>query len=222
MFSNANFLSQSTKTFLENQNNTVMVSFPRCGSHWIRMMVELYFNQPTLSRNFFFPDRTDYILLATHDLELNIRRDSVLYLYRDPVAVVFSQINYYKEDETDPLIIEKWSQSIINHLAHWLATETFTVKKTIIRYERLESNLIDEFSKIVTHFDAIPDPSRILKVADVVTKQMVHSKVGDQDPQVIPMARNYADRRAEFKKRFGKLIIDRLYAHPADLGAFFS
>ena len=102
MFSNANFLSQSTpifdpnhtKTFLENQNNTVMVSFPRCGSHWIRMMVELYFNQPTLSRNFFFPDRTDYILLATHDLELNIRRDSVLYLYRDPVAVVFSQINY--------------------------------------------------------------------------------------------------------------------------------
>jgi len=42
--------------FLKNADFPWLISFPRTGSHWLRMIMELYFEKPSLRRVFFYPD----------------------------------------------------------------------------------------------------------------------------------------------------------------------
>jgi hypothetical protein len=86
---------------LEDPEFPFLVSFPRTGSHWLRMLLELYFERPLLTRTFFFPEKDNYLLLHTHDLELDVKRHNVMYIYRDPVDTIYSQIKYHKEDSKD-------------------------------------------------------------------------------------------------------------------------
>ena len=56
--------------FVADPENTFLVSFPRTGSHWLRMLMELYFQRPSLVRVFYFNERADYMCYHTHDLDL--------------------------------------------------------------------------------------------------------------------------------------------------------
>ena len=38
------------KAYTANLQNPFLISFPRTGSHWLRMLCELYFERPTLVR----------------------------------------------------------------------------------------------------------------------------------------------------------------------------
>ncbi len=88
------------RRFLADLDSPVLVSFPRTGSHWLRMTMELYFERPSLVRVFYYPDRTNYLTLHTHDLPgvlpedigADIERSNVIYLYRDPVDTVTGAI----------------------------------------------------------------------------------------------------------------------------------
>ena len=46
--------------FTRDPENTFLVSFPRTGSHWLRMLTELYFERPSLLRVFYYYNRRDY------------------------------------------------------------------------------------------------------------------------------------------------------------------
>ncbi|MGB1288530.1 MAG: hypothetical protein ACPG7F_18490, partial [Aggregatilineales bacterium] len=96
--------------FNANADNPYLVSFPRTGSHWFRMVAELYFERPTLVRAFYYPEKTDYLFLHTHDIEIDVERRNVIYLYREPVATIYSQLNYYQEDTNDTAQIMHWSE----------------------------------------------------------------------------------------------------------------
>ena len=80
--------------FIANPDNTFLVSFPRTGSHWLRMLTELYFGRPSLVRVFYYSERQDFLMLHAHDLELDVERLRVIYLYRHPVETIFSQLYY--------------------------------------------------------------------------------------------------------------------------------
>ena len=191
--------------FAANPDNPYLVSFPRAGSHWLRMVLELYFERPTLVRAFYYPGRTDYLLLHTHDIDLNVERRDVIYLYRDPVDTVYSQLSYHQEDFHDEARIRHWSDLYGRHLDKWLCQERFTTHKTILTYEGLQNNLVGEFVKVTTHLGETLDQARLDRVASQVTKEEVKRKTA-HDPQVMQLSDQYQVTRELFREKYGDLV----------------
>ena len=95
------------EAFTSNPESTFLVSFPRTGSHWLRLLMELYFERPSLVRVFYYPERTDYLTYHTHDLSLDVQHPRVIYLYREPVATIYSQMQYHGEDLADLIVVSR-------------------------------------------------------------------------------------------------------------------
>jgi hypothetical protein len=188
--------------FLSNPANTLLVSFPRTGSHWLRMLMELYFERPTLKLVFYFPEVTNYLAYHTHDLDLDIEHPTVLYLYRDPVDTIYSQLSFYKEPLDDVERIRYWSDLYGRHLDKWLCQERFTSKKTILRYENLKQNLAAEFAKVTAHFGEPFDAQKLERAAVQASKEEIQRKT-PHDPRVINLQNGYQSGRQNFRQRHG-------------------
>lgn len=197
------------KSFTANPANTFLVSFPRTGSHWLRMIMELYFERPSLTLIFSYPERFDYLTLHTHDLDMEIKRSHVIYLYRHPVDTIFSQLSYHKEPLDDHERITYWSDLYGRHLDKWLQQESFTTHKTILTYEGLKQDLAAEFEKVTSHFGQSLDRTRLENVAVQVTKGEVKRKA-IHDPQVVQLRSSYQVARQEFRQKQGTLVWESL------------
>jgi hypothetical protein len=197
------------KSFTANPANTFLVSFPRTGSHWLRMIMELYFGRPSLTRIFYYPERSDYLTLHTHDFDLETKRSHVIYLYRNPVDTMFSQLSYHKEPLDDHERITYWSDLYGRHLDKWLQQENFTLHKTILTYEGLKQDLAAEFGKVTSHFGQSLDRTRLENAAAQVTKNELKRQTKD-DPQVVQLRSSYQVARQEFHKKQGALVWDSL------------
>lgn len=196
--------------FEADPNSCFLVSFPRTGSHWLRMVMELYFKRPMLTRTFVYTKRKDYLLLHTHDMELQLVRQNVIYLYRSPVNTVYSQINYYGEPVDDRLAIVHWSTRYALHLSKWLVGEKFTKKKTVLRYEQLRANLTEAFRAVSAHFD-VPFDKEMLAVADTaVTKERVKQNTAYNN-SVMTISTRYEEERQRFRHAYGELIWEQIY-----------
>jgi len=191
--------------FNDDPANPYLVSFPRTGSHWLRVMMELYFRRPLLVHTFFFPRRRDYLLLHTHDLDLEVRRENVVYLYRDPVDTVYSQLKYEEDSISDVERIAHWAGLYGQHLDKWLHVEQFTRKKTVVRYDRLRDTLHNEFAKLCEHFGVPCDGSRLDTVAARASKNLVKEKTR-HDPHVINTAGSYEAERRRFRAARADLV----------------
>jgi len=187
----------------------VLVSFPRTGSHWLRMLMELYFRKPALVRAFYYKDATDFTCYHTHDMELDVERRNALYLYRGPVHTIYSQLRYYKEDVDDPARIMHWTTLYGKHLAKWLFKETFTNKKTILTYEGLKQDIDMEFDKVCRHFGEKLEKDRLVPVLERINKEELKNKTG-HDKQVVDLSENYSLKQREFEQRHGKRVHDLL------------
>lgn len=206
--------------FIENPNNPYLVSFPRTGSHWLRMMMELYFERPSLVRAFYYPEKKDFLTLHDHDLELDIVRSNVIYLYRDPVETIYSQLRYHKENLDNRTRIDYWSDLYGRHLNKWLHTETFTQKKTVIRYDRLGLNLSDEFEKICIHFGLILDTNQLASAAAQVSRENVKEKT-THDPQVMDLSKSYETGRERFRSNYSDSIWEVILRGKEHLQKYF-
>ncbi len=197
------------EAFAADPANPYLVSFSRTGSHWLRMIMEQYFERPTLARAFYFSEKQDFLLLHTHDLDLDVQRTHVIYLYRDPVETIYSQINYHREDHDDLDRIAFWSDLYGRHLDKWLHREDFTVKKHILTYEGMKRDLAAEFSKVTDFFGVLLDVARLTEVASRVTKEEVKSKT-THDPQVVQLEKGYEMTREVFGQRHRDHVWDAL------------
>ncbi len=206
--------------FVAVESNTFLVSFPRTGSHWLRMLIELYFERPSLVRTFYYPDRDDFLLLHTHDLELELQRSHVIYLYRDPVDTVYSQLRYGREKFDDRERIEHWAALYGEHLNKWLIDESFSKVKTLISYEAISQKPSGTFALITGHFDQSLDEERFLAVYKQVSKEEVRRKTG-HDKQVMQASKQYAQQRTAFKIAHGQLVWDAVLRGRPYLTAFF-
>ena len=171
--------------------------------------MERYFSKPALVRAFYFKDADEFTCLHTHDLDLSVQRQDVIYLYRDPVDTIYSQMKYHKEDLNDRDRIIYWAQLYGKHLFKWLIEECVSKHKTIIRYEGLKRSIVDEFSKVCSHFGEECDGDRLLEVADSITKERVKEKT-THDPQVVSLASDYEAERAWFRSEYGNLVWDNV------------
>ena len=177
------------------------------------MMIELVFGRPTLRRVFYHFDRDDYLCLHSHDLDFDVVRQSVIYLYREPVETVYSQLRYHREDPADPDAVHRWASHYGSHLQHWLEDETFTRRKTLVRYDRMGNDLESEFGKIAAHFGEQLDVRRLHDAASSVTKREVKNRT-PHDPQVMNLSTDY-QARAAFKEQMSQAVRDDVFgAHP--------
>ncbi|MFC2172933.1 sulfotransferase domain-containing protein [Acidobacteriota bacterium] len=191
--------------FTSVPENTYLVSFPRTGSHWLRMLMELYFEQPSLVRIFYYPEKKNYLALHTHDLELSVKRLNVIYLYRHPVETVYSQLRYERDDIENREKIAYWADLYGRHLDKWLHQEDFTTKKTCLRYEGLKSEPAREFAKVCAHFGMKFDLHKLDEAAVRVSKKEVKSKT-DHDPNVTNLSKEYTSTRKRFQERQGGYV----------------
>lgn len=209
------------KTFTENPDFPYLVSFPRTGSHWLRMIMELYFEKPSLMRAFYSKDASDFTCYHTHDMDLNLRRENVLYLFRNPVETVYSQLCYYRENPDDQDRRQHWTNLYARHLSKWVVHDDFTKKKTVITYEGMKLDMHAEIKKICEHFGKDFNPTRLESVRTEVSKDKLKKKT-KHDQQVVNLTDSYQNEREAFKKIYGNLIFDDLYSTDRDLEKIFS
>ena len=107
-----------TQQIVQDKNFPFLVSFPRTGSHWLRMMMELYFEMPSLKLIFSeeFKQAKAFTCYHRHDEDLQLEWGNVLYLYRNPVPTVFSQMKFYSEAIDDQERIVYWATLYAKHL----------------------------------------------------------------------------------------------------------
>jgi len=197
--------AETIRRFASDPAATFLVSFPRTGSRWLRMLMELYFRRPTLTRVFYWPGRTDYLLLHSHDLDLSLMRSNVIYLYREPVATVYSQLLFHRERTTDRDRIRHWSELYGRHLERWLHLDRWTTRKTTLTYDGMKVDLDTAFARVCAHYGEALDPSRLRAAAARVTRAEIRDKVPD-DPRVIAEGDRYEAGRAEFRERCGAQV----------------
>ena len=146
-------------------NVPLFISYPRTGAHWINAVMELYFDRPRAPARratFLDPERQDFAWFHDHDTiafdELYLEDEKTafgsLYLYRDPVSVVYSWIiynfNYGKslkilqKDRLRELVVAV-SEQYRDHLTKWLID---TPAKHHVRYENFKKDPLLEFRKV--------------------------------------------------------------------------
>lgn len=208
------------EAFIDNLDNTFFVSFPRTGSHWLRMIMELYFEKPSLVRIFFYKKTIDFTCYHTHDLDLDVKRRKVIYLYRDPVETIYSQLNYQKENLNDLSRIYYWANLYAKHLDKWLISEKFSNKKTILTYEGMKNDIHKEFKKICDHYDVPFNSERLNIISRRVNKEEVKKKT-THDKQVINISNEYKINRINFVLNEGDYIWECIMTQNPDIKKFF-
>ncbi len=182
-----------------------LVSFPRTGSHWLRMVLEMYFDRPLLTRSFFDHSSRDYLLNHTHDMQLNVVRENVLYLYRDPVDTLYSQLCYHNEDLDDPQRLAFWADLYGQHASKWLCTEQFTQRSTLLCYEGLRDDPEADFVAAIEHLGGKVDLDRLRDCVAAVDRGRVKEHTA-HDQQVINLKQDYASQREQFRARHAETI----------------
>lgn len=197
------------KTCTDNPDFTYLVSFSRTGSHWLRTIMELYFEKPALTRAFYFHNANEFTCYHTHDMDLQLRRQNVLYLYRDPVETVYSQLVYYKEDVDDQLRQQHWTSLYARHLSKWLVHDDFTQKKTELTYEGMKKDMEKEFTKVCRHFGQTLQVNKLQSVLERVSKEELKKRT-KHDQQVVNLSPDYQLSRADFYDKYAEKIFEEI------------
>jgi hypothetical protein len=191
--------------YKNNRDHHILISFPRTGSHWLRLLMELYFQKPSLKRIFYYYSEDDFLSLHDHDLDLATSGDNIIYIYRDLVDTIFSQLYYHNISLDDEFKIVYWSSLYGKHLDKWLCKEAFSKNKTVISYERLEKNISKEFSKVVNHFTFPFDENRFLEISKKIDKKEVKRKTR-HDQRIIHSDRYYQKKRIIFRSNYSPIV----------------
>ena len=207
---------EAIKSFTDNPDFPYLVSFSRTGSHWLRMIMELYFEKPSLVRAFYFKDADNFTCYHTHDMDLELKRENVIYLYRNPVETVYSQLCYYKEDPDNEERRRHWTNLYARHLAKWLVREDFTRKKTVITYEGMKADMAHEFAKICLHFGEKLDAHKLAAVLEKVSKVELKKKTA-HDEQVVNLSAEYQTSRKTFADKYSNQIYSEIYSCEPEL-----
>ena len=191
-----------------------LVSYPRTGSHWVRLVLEQYLNEYCRPTTFF--DCVNYWGYHLHDRivgqgDEGITRnfDKVIYLYRNPVDTVFSQLMFEGMHWKDTDNIEQIMDEYYDHLERWLFNNEDIKNIIFVKYEDIKSNPIDTFSKILTFLDYNVDKKKLGKIFKKTTIEKSKEKTSF-DPSIINrdhFTGEYDIKKKEFTKKYKKYIL---------------
>jgi len=185
--------------------NPFLVSFPRTGSAWLRMMVELALDRPTLTRVYYLQDRTDWLFLHTHDADLTLERESVIYLWRAPVETVYSQLQFARRSFGEGDVVAD-AEAYAKHLRKWLVTETFTKKKTVITYGQMQCDPASALREIAEHCGLEADDERANAAAVLASKKAMQTST-TYDPKIVRLDPQYGSSKIAFHECYGELVL---------------
>lgn len=197
----------------------LFISFPRCGSHWLNCVMELYFDRPRLREGrttFIDRKRKDWMWFHDHDLDLKLNRNPVLYLYRDPVDVMFSD-TMSERGKIDLDFITRRSQLYKNHLKKYLINNN---NQYNINYKNLVHNFDNAFKIVVDFFDKDFNKNKLDRIKSIVTKEAIIKR--SRDKQFISkklVSSDYKKQREVFRRDFGEKIYNTVITQ--ELEKFF-
>lgn len=198
-----------------------LISFPRTGSHWLRNVMELYFEKPSLVRVFYYKYPKEFTCFHIHDEDLKFTDDRrILYLYRNPIDTIYSQMNYYREDLNDEKRVEYWALLYTKHLEKYLLLYPGR-KKTIISYDRLKIDFHKEFSLVTQMLLGTSeiDSGKLNEVLDKVSKEKIKNKVKDDD-KVISSSKNYEHNKIAFIEEYKDKIMSIIDSYNSKINQF--
>ncbi|MDY0313776.1 MAG: sulfotransferase domain-containing protein [Bacteroidales bacterium] len=211
----------------------LVIGFPRSGNHWLNALMEAYFRQPRFNsylypfHNYFHDKISDIPMWeGDHDVysDLTVKgKKTIIYLYRDPVDVIYS---YYSSEMKRMKF--KYGKEIKNFIDLYIGylkkhyNKYFHMDIVPIKYERLKTNFISEFGKVIYEFDLEPDINRMFKVFNTLTKENMFNHIKkcheaksgkfENNPYFGEhmFTNQYAERRNNFKFKYGLYIKDKL------------
>lgn len=121
-----------------NDSNIYYVGVSRSGSHWLRIVLEEYMQGKSPVSNFIACKDDINVLMShlndfkgTHDMQLDFVADNVIYLYRNPIDCIFSNLKYDQTTIDNKQSIDNYLNIWIKHIQKWLFDENFTKRKVI-------------------------------------------------------------------------------------------
>ena len=194
-----------TDKIIKDKEFPFLISFPRTGSHWLRIILEIYTERPLLTRSFLPHKNRKFLLHHTHDLQLNVKRKRVIYLYRNPLDVIYSQLLYYGWEFTQKDQLVFWTQQYAAHLCWWLINEDYTTAKLIVSYEDLKNSPISSLIKICQFLGIKGEENKLAVTFNKVDHSFV-SALTSFDKKVVKSNDMYSVKRIEFKEKHKELI----------------
>lgn len=186
-----------------------LVSFPRTGSHRLRVMLELFFDRPMLTRHFFEHDNDDWLLMHDHDDRLTLEPNGpVIYLWREPIPTVFSQMTYLHGNNIDAWVegqVRGVADAYHANLSRWLGDDAPRRPSVVVTYEAMSADMPEALASVVGFLGGQPDAERVRDLEKQVTEDLVASKSAYND-RVMDTRDDKARRRDAFSDRFGGLI----------------
>lgn len=190
------------------------VGFSRSGSHWLRLVLEDYMDGKSPLSNF-IGCKDDINILrnrlndfkGTHDLNLDFQNESVIYLYRNPVDCIFSNLKYDGTNLDNKEAVDFYLNIWIKHIQKWIFDEKFTKHKVILCYENLKKDFVSEFSKLLNFLNLQINENKIDHLKDKYSKNKIKEIVHDK--KVINTESDYENQRLIFIEKFSNYIISQ-------------
>ena len=192
---------------------TRLVSYPRTGSHWVRMILEKYLQKYCLPTSFY--GNNEYWGYHLHDREVGNgdegatdNFEKVIYLYRNPVDVVYSLLKY--EGWTTQEKINEIINEYKVHLTRWKLNNNDIKKIIFIKYEDIVENPENTFSEIINFLGEDWDKDKLMKIYSESTHKNLSKNINDEN--VIDRGHfsgSYKTNKHAFTLKHGKYIMDQ-------------
>lgn len=225
-------------TWLLNKNNVFedytvprLVSYPRTGSHWLRMMLEMSLGAPSYVQSFFDKNPSSCWGFHIHNRVVEnphwtegpvTNLKNVLYLYRDPVDTIYSMLKYEKKIDSDwdgktdydlDSSVEQLITEYKAHLNRWMINNSDIENFMPLTYEELKNETKDSIIKVASFLNADVSHDRVSESIAKCDKSLT-KKLTPHDPQALSSEyfsgkSNYVDNRSKFKTVYGPQIDDK-------------
>jgi hypothetical protein len=160
-------ITEKIKEFNVFNDKTVprLISYPRTGSHWFRILMEAYLREPAAVQSFFHAPKDVTSIWGFHIHHRLIKEPhpsegpvgglkNVIYLYRKPIDTIFSQMKYHnvipsqwngKPNNNIISGMKKFKQEYYDHLDFYLNNKSNIPNLHYVQYEDLQSSPINTF-----------------------------------------------------------------------------
>ena len=190
---------------------TRLVSYPRTGSHYVRIVIEDTINEPCAPNSFLNNQASMPWGFHLHDRIVGSGEegafsdfDNVIYLYRNPIDTIYSNLRYHESDDWKKIAYE-----YRDHLERWIYNNKDCKKINIFKYEDLINDSFNKFSNIIGLIGKSFDNEKLLDAINNTTIERVRLLTQEMDSKVIDKNRNnggYGKDKAYFATYVGSKI----------------